>query len=82
MKPQFLSYVLQRQDGRVITGMITTETANSVNLRRADGTSESVLRFDIENLRSTGLSYMPEGLEQQVDHQAMADLLAYLSSIR
>lgn len=82
VKPQYLSYVLERQDGRVITGMITTETANSVTLRRPDGTSEAVLRLEIETLRSTGLSYMPEGLEMQVDHQAMADLLAYLNSIR
>ena len=82
VKPQYLSYVLEREDGRVLTGMITTETANSVTLRRPDGTSESVLRLDIENLRSTGLSYMPEGLEMQVDHQAMADLLAYLNSIQ
>jgi len=82
VKPQYLSYVLERADGRVITGMITTETANSVTLRRPDGTSESVLRFDIENLRSTGLSYMPEGLEKQVDYQSMADLLAYLNSIK
>ena len=82
VKPQYLSYVLERQDGRVITGMITTETANSVTLRRPDGTSEAVLRLEIETLRSTGLSYMPEGLEMQADHQAMADLLAYLNSIR
>lgn len=82
VKPQYLSYVLQRADGRVVTGMITTETANSVTLRRADGTSESILRLDIEELRSTGLSYMPEGLEQQVDHQSMADLLAFLNSIK
>ena len=41
-----------------------------------------LLRLDIENLRSTGLSYMPEGLEKQVDHQSMADLLAYLKSIK
>ncbi|MBL8850435.1 MAG: c-type cytochrome [Planctomycetaceae bacterium] len=82
VKPQYLNYVLERQDGRIVTGMITTETANSVTLRRADGTSESVLRLDIAELRSTGLSYMPEGLEQQVDKQAMADLLAYLGSIK
>lgn len=82
VKPQYLSYVLELQEGRVVTGMITTETANSVTLRRADGTSETVLRLDIETLRSTGLSFMPEGLETQIDHQAMADLLAFLNSIR
>jgi putative membrane-bound dehydrogenase-like protein len=82
VKPQFLSYVLTTDTGRVITGMITAETANSLTIRRADGTTETVLRIHIEELRSTGLSFMPEGLEKQIDVPAMADLLAYLNSIK
>ena len=62
--------------------MITAETANSLTIRRADGTTETVLRIDIEELRSTGLSFMPEGLEKQIDVPAMADLLAYLNSLK
>ncbi len=62
--------------------MIAAETASSLTLRRADGTSETVLRVDIEELRSTGLSFMPEGLEKQIEVPAMADLLAYLKSIQ
>ena len=68
--------------GRIVTGMITAETANAITLRRADGTGETVLRIDIEELRSTGVSFMPEGLEQQIDVAAMADLLAYLGSVK
>src|SRR5262249_13644541 len=82
VKPQFLSYVLVTSAGRIVTGMITAETANGITLRRADGTTETVLRIDIEELRSTGLSFMPEGLEKQIDVPAMADLLAYLNSIK
>lgn len=82
VKPQYLSYVLITDAGRSITGIIAAETANSITIRRPDGTSETVLRIHIDELRSTGLSYMPEGLEKQVDVQAMADLLAYLNSIK
>src|SRR5262249_33591822 len=82
VKPQYLSYVLVTGAGRIITGMITVETANGITLRRADGTSETVLRFDIEELRSTGVSFMPEGLEKQIDVPAMADLLAYLKAVK
>jgi hypothetical protein len=62
--------------------MITTETANSLSIRRADGATETVLRIHIAELRSTGLSFMPEGLEKQIDIPGMADLLAYLASIQ
>lgn len=82
VKPQYLSYVLVTDAGRVLTGMIGAETANSVTIRRLDNTTETVQRNHIEELRSTGLSFMPEGLEQQVGLDAMADLLAYLSASR
>jgi putative heme-binding domain-containing protein len=78
--PQFLNYVLVTTSGRVLTGMIAVETANSLTIRQPDGHEETVLRNQVEELRSTGLSYMPEGLEKQIDVPAMADLLAYLRS--
>jgi putative membrane-bound dehydrogenase-like protein len=80
--PQFLSYVVVTKIGRVITGMIAVETATSLTIRQPDGREETVLRLHIDELRSTGLSYMPEGFEQQIDIPAMADLLAYLNSVR
>jgi putative membrane-bound dehydrogenase-like protein len=80
--PQYLSYMLVTKSGRVLTGMITAETANSLTIRKPDGSEETVLRLQIEELRSTGLSYMPEGLEQQINVPAMADLLAYLNSVK
>jgi putative membrane-bound dehydrogenase-like protein len=84
VKPKFLTYVCQTDDGRVLTGMITAESANSLTLRRPDGSGSEVTiqRTQIEELRSTGLSFMPEGLEKSVHHQAMADLLEYLRIAR
>lgn len=82
VKPQFQAYVVALDDGVTVTGMITGETANSLTLRKADGTSQSILRVKIEELKSTNLSFMPEGLEKQIDANAMADLLAYLDSIK
>jgi putative membrane-bound dehydrogenase-like protein len=82
VKPQFLSYVLLLDDGRALTGMITGETANSLTLRKNDNTSENILRVNIEEMKGTGVSFMPEGLERQLDPAAMSDLLAYLNSIK
>jgi putative membrane-bound dehydrogenase-like protein len=81
VKPQFLNYVIVLDSGRTITGMITAETSTSLTIRKADNTTETVLRVDIEELQSTGLSFMPEGLEKQIDTAGMADLLSYLNSI-
>jgi putative membrane-bound dehydrogenase-like protein len=82
VKPQYQSYVLVTDSGRVLTGMIVAETANSLTVRRPDGGEETVLRLEVDELKSTGLSFMPEGLEKQIDVGAMADLLTYLNSIK
>ena len=81
VKPQFQAYLIASEDGRVTTGMIEAENANSLTVRRADGTQVILQRNEIEQLRSTGVSFMPEGLEKQVDVQAMSDLLSYLDSL-
>ena len=82
VNPQYLNYALITTDGRAITGMIAAETATSVTLKRADNATDTVLRIEIDQLRSTGLSLMPEGMEKQLDKQAMADLIEYIQSIR
>lgn len=80
--PQYYTYLLTTVDDAIISGMISAETANTVTIRKSDGTSETVQRVNIQSLRSTGLSAMPEGLEEKITLQAMADLLAYLNSIK
>jgi putative heme-binding domain-containing protein len=78
VNPQFLNYAVLTADGRQLTGIIAAETATSITLKRADNATDTILRIDIEQLKSTGMSLMPEGMEKQVDQQGMADLLEYL----
>ena len=76
--PQFVDYVVETTDGRTLTGMLAAETANSITLRRAENATDTVLRTNIKRMRSGRVSIMPEGLEQQIDVQGMADLIAYI----
>ncbi len=78
VNPLNVNYVAVLNDGRTLTGMIADETATSITLKRAENASDTVTRSEIESLASTGNSIMPEGMEQQLDQQAVADLLAYL----
>jgi putative heme-binding domain-containing protein len=81
VKPQFLAYAASTVDGLTLAGMIAEETANDLTLRRADGSTVRLARADIETMESTGMSFMPEGLEEQLDVQAMDDVLAFINSI-
>ncbi|MEW4565490.1 PVC-type heme-binding CxxCH protein [Bremerella sp. JC770] len=79
VNPQYMNYICLTSDGRTISGMIANETATTITLVQADNKTETILRLDIEQLRSTGVSLMPEGLEKVIDTQSMADLLEYLT---
>jgi len=82
VNPQYLTYVVATNDGKTLSGVIAAESANSITLKRADGQGDEVLRSDIDELKSTGLSLMPEGMERQLDQQAMSDVIAYIMSLK
>jgi putative heme-binding domain-containing protein len=82
VNPQFLDYIVITTDGRTLTGMLAAETANSVTLKRAEGATDTVLRANIKQMRAGRVSIMPEGLEQQIDPQGMADLISYVMSAK
>ncbi|WP_435016913.1 PVC-type heme-binding CxxCH protein [Tundrisphaera sp. TA3] len=77
-----INYSVSLRDGRVLTGLIASESAASLTLIRAEGQTDIVLRQDAEEIRSTGVSLMPEGLERNFSVQEMADLLTFLKDWR
>jgi putative heme-binding domain-containing protein len=79
--PQYLNYSVAMKDGRVLTGMIASESSNSIVLKRAEGVLETVPRAQIEEVRSTGQSLMPEGLENGLKPQDFADLILFIKQI-
>ncbi|MBX3437291.1 MAG: c-type cytochrome [Planctomycetaceae bacterium] len=78
----YFGYLLVDAAGRTYTGIVTAETATSVTLRQPEARDVSILRQDIEEFSSTGLSLMPVGLEKSIDLQQMADLIGFLKNWR
>jgi len=76
----FTAVVAALKDGRSATGILTSETAAHIVLLRPDGVVESISRSELESLRSTGKSLMPEGFERNLTPMDLADLLAFLGS--
>jgi putative heme-binding domain-containing protein len=76
---KFTEYTVHMADGRVKTGMIATETAGAIMLRRQQGEQDVILRADIEAMAASGKSLMPEGLEKDLTPHDLSDLLAYLN---
>ncbi|QDV84932.1 Cytochrome c [Stieleria magnilauensis] len=66
-------------DGRVISGTITRQTESSVTIQTATETVE-VLSEDIETIKLTANSLMPDGLLDHLSQQQTQDLFAWLMS--
>lgn len=78
----YFSYTVVTDDGRVHRGVLSAETATSVTLKQQEGKSETILRDEIEDLHSDGVSYMPEGLEKEMSLQDVADLISFIKNWR
>jgi putative heme-binding domain-containing protein len=78
VQPSYWLYVVVDQNGRNYSGIIAAETATALTLRRGDGGEDTILRGQIADMASTGLSIMPEGLEKTISKPEMADLIAFL----
>jgi putative heme-binding domain-containing protein len=80
VEAKYTNYVVETRAGETISGILAGETGNSVTLLSADAKSHVILRSDVQSLRSTGTSLMPEGLETGLKPQDMSDLVAYVRS--
>lgn len=78
VEARYLQYKVLTNQGRVLNGLLATETASSITLIDAQGKQETILRQQIDRLRASDKSLMPEGLEKDLHPQDIADLIAYL----
>ena len=78
----FFSYTVVTESGRVLTGILVAETPSTVTLRQQEGKQVSILRGEIEAMKSNGISLMPVGLEKNISVQQMSDLLNFLKNWR
>ncbi len=76
--PAYQSVSISTNDGRSFSGWLVSENENSLTLRTTFGTDESILRRNISSLSNSGLSLMPDGLEQSISKDEMVKLIAYL----
>jgi putative heme-binding domain-containing protein len=80
IEPRFTAYNIDTKDGRSLTGIVKAETATTMTVVLAGGNTENVLRGDVAEIRASKLSLMPEGLEQNMAPQDLANLIAFLKA--
>ncbi|WP_425614374.1 PQQ-dependent sugar dehydrogenase [Anatilimnocola sp. NA78] len=79
IEPKFATYLVQTTDGRSLAGVLVKRDENFVVLRDAQGKEVSLATADVEGLRPSHTSLMPEGQLAGLTPQEAADLLEFLS---
>ena len=76
--PNYFAYVVEAKEGENYTGLIVNETASSVTVRQPLGIEAVVPRSQIAKMQASKLSLMPEGLEEGLSNQDLADLVDFI----
>jgi putative membrane-bound dehydrogenase-like protein len=75
----FLQYTIATTDGRVLNGLLASETKTTVDLVDTEGKTQTLQRSEIDEMIASKKSVMPEGFEKQIPPEGFADLLAFLT---
>jgi putative heme-binding domain-containing protein len=78
----YVAYTVLTVAGKTYSGILSDETASTVALVMEEGQSIPIPREDIDQLIPSSSSFMPIGMEREINQQQMADLLAYLKNWR
>ena len=79
---QYEAVIIATTDGRVVTGRIVNLHNNQIDRHRhaRPGRMVNLERGDVEEMKASPVSMMPEGLLDTLDRDEILDLVAYLLS--
>jgi putative heme-binding domain-containing protein len=80
--PEYKVWVLNTEDEGYLTGFIRSETAEAVELMDSNGNAVRINPASIIDRTPSDASLMPNGLTAALTAQELADIVAYLESLR
>ena len=80
--PKYVTYLAETDEGRLLTGLLVKKDAREIVLRDAQNKLLVIPAEQVEELVPQGKSLMPELLLRDLTAQQVADLLAYLGSLK
>jgi putative heme-binding domain-containing protein len=82
IEPRYAGYVVATANGALFTGLLVSSDKERVVLRTGEGREVVVAARDVEELRPSRASLMPEGQLADLTAQEAADLIEYLASLK
>ena len=78
--PVDVTYIAATKDGRVLTGLLVEQNAGGVTLLAAKAEKLTIAASNLDELRESEASLMPENVLKKLTPQELRDLFAFLQS--
>ena len=82
ISPGYMTYTVATSAGQVFTGLLASESPTSLALKQPEGKQQVILRNEIDELRVSAVSMMPEDLIKTLKPSDVANLIAWLRQPR
>lgn len=80
IRKEYMSVIVRTTSGQVFTGLPKDRSEAALLLINAQGEKQTIANSEIEELRESAISLMPENLYLQLKPAELRDLFAYLQS--
>ncbi len=75
-------YVVLTTDGQLISGLMISKTDDQVVIRTSDAIDHKIASEDIESIKQSEKSIMPDDLHQTIDQQGLIDIVEYMTTLK
>jgi putative heme-binding domain-containing protein len=75
------TWIVRTLDGTVLSGILVSQTDDSIELKTAEAIVHKFKRDDIEALKKQAISLMPADLQKQLKAQDLVDIVEYLTTL-
>lgn len=82
IEPKYVTHLVETVDGRLVTGLLVKKDEKEIILKDAKDNEVRIAQDQVEQLVPQRQSLMPDLLLRDMTAQQVADLLAYLASLR
>jgi putative membrane-bound dehydrogenase-like protein len=76
----YRQYTVTTKAGRVVNGLLASETKTAIEVVDAEAKRHVILREDIEEMIASNRTIMPEGFEKQLSKDDFVNLLEFLTA--
>jgi putative heme-binding domain-containing protein len=76
------NFIVLTDSGQVINGLKVSQTPDEVVIRTAEAIDRKIPQEEIEQIKKSDKSIMPENLHHAFDQQGLLDLIEYMTTLR